>query len=69
MSRTVVSFNLNPTITTRRLHHNTSQLMLYKGMIAVCSEISTKQIHALCWLSMDFFLILNLVIRKVTIVV
>jgi len=65
----VISFNLNTEITTRRLHQNTDQLMLYKGIIAVCSEISKKQINAICWQSRDFIQILNLVVRKVTTVV
>jgi hypothetical protein len=42
--------------------------MLFKGIIAVCFEISTKQINAL-FAERDFFLILSLVVRKVAIVV
>ena len=39
--------------------------MLYRGKIAVCSEIHTKHIKALCGQNVDF-LVLNLVVHIVT---
>jgi hypothetical protein len=39
--------------------------MLYREIIAVCSEIHTKHIHTLCGQNVEF-LILYLVARKVT---
>ena len=31
----------------------TSQLMLYREIIAVCSEIHTKHINTLCWQNVE----------------
>jgi hypothetical protein len=39
--------------------------MFYKAKVAVCSEIRTKHINAM-WAPCRIFLILNLVLRKVT---
>ena len=35
-------------VNTLRLGYRTNQLMLYRGIIAVCSEIHTKHINTLC---------------------
>jgi hypothetical protein len=40
--------------------------MLYMEIIAVCSHIHTKHINTLCGLNTEFFLILNLVLRRET---
>ena len=39
--------------------------MLYREIIAVCSEIHTKYINAMCWQHLEFWL-LDLVVRIVT---
>jgi hypothetical protein len=39
--------------------------MFYKAKVAVCSEIRTKHINAM-WAPRNFFLILNLVVCKIT---
>jgi hypothetical protein len=39
--------------------------MFYKAKVAVCSEIRTKHINAM-WAPRSIFLMLNLVVRKVT---
>ena len=44
----------------------TSQLMLYREIIAVCSEIHTKQVNTLCGQNVEF-VDLNLVVHIVTI--
>jgi len=35
-------------VNTLRLCYKTSQLMLYREIIAVCSQIHTKQINKVC---------------------
>jgi hypothetical protein len=37
----------------------TSQLMLYREIIAVCSEIHTKHINTVCGQNEEFYLNLN----------
>jgi hypothetical protein len=43
----------------------TSQLMLYREIVAVCSEIHTKHINALCGLNVEFVNV-KLVVHIVT---
>jgi hypothetical protein len=43
----------------------TNLLMFYKAKVAVCSESRTKHINAM-WEPRRIFLMLNLVVRKVT---
>jgi len=38
--------------------------MLYREIIAVCSQIETKQINTLCWHKVEFFFILNLAVGQ-----
>jgi hypothetical protein len=40
--------------------------MLYREIIAVCSEIHTKHINTLCGQNVEFFYFVNLVLCKVT---
>ena len=44
----------------------TSQLMLYREIIAVCSEIHTKPINTLCGQNVELLNDKNLVVRIVT---
>ena len=41
-------------VNTIRLGYKTSQLMLYREIIAVCSEIHTKHINTLCGQNAEF---------------
>jgi hypothetical protein len=47
-------------VNTRYLGYKTSQLMLYREIIAVCSEIHTKHISTLCGQNVYIY-VLNLV--------
>jgi hypothetical protein len=40
--------------------------MLYREIIAVCSQIHTKRINTLCGQNIEFFLLLNLLVRIIT---
>jgi len=68
----VVAMNPQMNLKTRLVPHSkhfvtviqTSQLMLYREIIAVCSEIHTK--HILCGRNAEFWQ-LNLVVHKLTI--
>jgi hypothetical protein len=40
--------------------------MLYSEIIAVCSQIHTKHINTLCGQNVEFLLVLNLGVHKVT---
>ena len=40
--------------------------MLYREIIAVCSEIHTKHINTLCGQNVEFVNVLNLVVHIVT---
>jgi hypothetical protein len=44
----------------------TNQLMLYREIIAVCSEIHKKHINTLCGLNVEFVNVKNLVVHEVT---
>ena len=39
--------------TPSRLYIQTSQLMVYREIISVCSEIHTKHINTLCWQNVE----------------
>jgi len=41
-------------VNTHRLGYKTCQLMLYREIIAVCSEIHTKHINTVCGLNVEF---------------
>jgi CRISPR/Cas system-associated protein endoribonuclease Cas2 len=41
-------------VNTLSLGYKTSQLMLYREIVAVCSEIHTKHINALCEQNVEF---------------
>jgi len=41
-------------VNTPRIGYKTNQLMLYREIIAVCSEIRTKHINTLCGQSVEF---------------
>jgi hypothetical protein len=40
---------------------------LYREIIAICCENNTKHVNTLCGLNLEFLLLLNLVVHKVTI--
>ena len=42
----------------------TSQLMLYREIIAVCSQIHTKHIHTLCGQNVEFYIKIKFVPRS-----
>jgi len=68
--RTVVSFVRQlrltySTVNTLRLVIKTSQLMLYREIIAVCSEIHTKHINTVCGQNVEFVNV-KLVVHIVT---
>jgi len=50
-------------VNTHRLGYKTNQLILYRKIIAVCSQIHTKHIHTLCGQDVEM---LNLVVHIVT---
>jgi len=56
-------FYLNIQSVPRSKH--TSQLMLYREIIAVCSQIHTKHINTLCGLNVEFVYV-NLAVHIVT---
>jgi len=56
-------------VKTLRLCYKTSQLMLYREIIAVCSDIHTKHINTLCGQNVEFVsvkLVVNIVTTGLT---
>ena len=62
-------FNLDPVRTAQKtlsaLIIKTDKLLLYREIIAVCSEINAKHIHALCGQNVEFVCV-KLVVRNVS---
>jgi len=44
-------------VNTLRLGYKTSQLMLYREIIAVCSQIHTKHINTLCGQNVELLML------------
>jgi hypothetical protein len=57
-------FNPYRAVNTHRLGYKTSQLMLYREIIAVCSKIHKKHINTLCGQNVELYLKIKSVPRS-----
>jgi hypothetical protein len=61
----IYRFSSYRAVNTPRLGYKTNHLMLYRKIIAICSEIHTKLVTTLCEQNV-VFLMLNLLVHMVT---